>query len=78
MASGTFSKISPRGSGLNASQMVCSKRRIEDLLDRTLRQVAAERHRQAPSLCGIPGRCHREPGEPYHEQLRFLRTVDEL
>jgi hypothetical protein len=53
---------------------------FEDLLDRTLRQVAAERHQEkrrlyAAFLAGAVG----SSGEPgYQEQLRFLRTLEEL
>src|SRR5665213_269743 len=52
---------------------------FEELLEQTLRQVASERHEQKR-------RMYRDfligaivsPGEPYDEQRRFLRTMEEL
>jgi hypothetical protein len=52
---------------------------FEDLADQTLRRVAMERSEEkrriyAAFLAGtLTG-----PGEPYHEQLRFLRTLEQL
>jgi hypothetical protein len=52
---------------------------FEDLLDRTLRQVTAERHRGKLRLyAAFLAGAIESPGEPYHEQLRMLRTIDEL
>jgi hypothetical protein len=66
--------------GLNASQdQYVRSDEFEDLLDRTLRQVAAERHRDKRRLyAAFLAGAIANPGEPYHEQLRFLRTIDEL
>jgi hypothetical protein len=53
---------------------------FEDLLDQTLRRVAAERHEAKRRLYGafLAGAVT-SPGEPpYHEQLRFLRALEEL
>jgi ketosteroid isomerase-like protein len=52
---------------------------FEDLLDQTLRRVSTERHEAkrrvyAAFLAGALT----SPGEPYHEQLRFLRTFEAL
>ena len=52
---------------------------FEDLLDQTLRRVAAERHEAKRRLyAAFLAGAVTSPGEPYHEQLRFLRTLEEL
>ena len=52
---------------------------FEDLLDQTLRRVAAERSEEKRRLYAafLTGAAI-SPGEPYHEQLRLLRTLEEL
>lgn len=52
---------------------------FEDLLDQTLRRVANERHEAKRRLyAAFLADAVTSPGEPYHEQLRFLRTLEEL
>src|SRR5262249_50087884 len=52
---------------------------FEDLLDQTLRRVATERQEAKRRLyAAFLASAVTSPGEPYHEQLRFLRTVEEL
>lgn len=52
---------------------------FEDLLDQTLRRVAAERHEAKRRLyAAFLAGAVTSPGEPYHEQLRMLRTLEEL
>jgi hypothetical protein len=52
---------------------------FEDLLDRTLRQVTTERSRSKRRLyAAFLAGAIESPGEPYHEQLRMLRTIEEL
>lgn len=52
---------------------------FEDLLDQTLRRVMTERHESKRRLyAAFLAGAIKSPGEPYHEQLRFLRTVEEL
>jgi len=52
---------------------------FEDLLDHTLRRVATERHEAKRRLyAAFLAGAITSPGEPYHEQLRFLRTLEEL
>jgi hypothetical protein len=52
---------------------------FEDLLDRTLRQVTSERSQAKRRLyAAFLAGAIENPGEPYHEQLRMLRTIDEL
>ena len=50
-----------------------------DLLDQTLRRVAHERHEGKRRLyAAFLAGAITTPGEPYHEQLRILRTLEEL
>lgn len=52
---------------------------FEDLLDQTLRRVAAERHEAKRRLyAAFLAGAVTNPGEPYHEKLRILRTLEEL
>src|SRR5258706_1793709 len=62
-----------------ASKEFVKTEEFEDLLEQTLRQVAAERNDDKRRmyrdfLVGVI----RSPGEPYDEQRRFLRTLEEL
>ncbi len=62
-----------------AAKQYVQTEEFEELLEQTLRQVAAERHEEKR-------RMYRDfligaiisPGEPYDEQIRFLRTMEEL
>jgi len=50
-----------------------------DLLDQTLRRVAHERHEGKRRLyAAFLAGALTSPGEPYHDQLRLLRTLEEL
>lgn len=52
---------------------------FEDLLERTLRQVADERTREKRHIYALfLAGAIKTPGEAYDEQLRFLRTLEEL
>lgn len=52
---------------------------FEDLLGRTLRQVAEERNEQKRRIYRVfLSGAIKSPGEPYDEQLRFLRTLENL
>lgn len=53
---------------------------FEDLLDQTRRQVANERHESKRRLYAaiLAGAIEKPAASPYHEQLRMLRTIEEL
>lgn len=69
---------------LRATQVAISEDYVrsdefEDLLDQTLRRVAQERHEEKRRVYAAFLRgAIQDPGHPYHEQLRFLRTLEEL
>lgn len=52
---------------------------FQDLLERTLRQAADERNDEKRRIYRLFLKGAIEvPGEPYDEQRRFLRTLDEM
>lgn len=62
-----------------ASQAYIRSDEFPDLLDQTLRRVAHERHEGKRRLYAtfLAGAIE-NPGEPYDEQLRLLRTIEQL
>lgn len=68
-----------KGLGTRVDEAYVRSDEFEDLLDRTLRQVAAERHQNKRRLYAafLAGAIECR-GEPYDEQLRMLRTIEEL
>lgn len=62
-----------------ASQTYVRSDQFQDLLERTLRQAADERNDEKRQIYRLFLKGAIEsPGEPYDEQRRFLRTLDEM
>jgi hypothetical protein len=63
----------------DASQQYVRTEDFEELLERTLRQAADERSEEKRRIYrAFLTDAIESPGEPYNEQLRFLRHLDEL
>jgi len=63
----------------DASKQYVKTEEFEELLEATLRRTAEERNEEKRRVYGaFLADAIMSPGEPYEEQLRFLRTLEEL
>ncbi|MCB8947476.1 MAG: hypothetical protein H6653_05610 [Ardenticatenaceae bacterium] len=62
-----------------ASEKYVDSEEFEELVERTLQQIANERHEQKRNMYGrfLAGAI-KSPGDPYDEQIRFLRDLELL